>query len=360
MELKKKILGTIKDRDLVKDGDHLVIGFSGGPDSLALFYGLLEILRDNRKTGGRFGLNFTLHPVHVNHKMRPGAAEEDQAFCEEFCRDLAETEEGVFPLRVFTEDCNALARELKVTSEEAGRMVRYRSFRQVADEVRASFKCGQYQVKILVAQNMNDQAETVLFRILRGTGTDGLSGIAYSRADESGYAVLRPLLNVSRQEIEAYIEEKSLEPRRDHTNEEAIYTRNKIRLELIPYLEENFNPNITETLARLAELAGEDKEYLHSEANRAYEEARTGEGRLDIKKLRAMMPALRTRVYMAALRDKGLTEDVTRKHLISIDRVREAMGHGGAYAELPGGYRVMRQKGELVFFAPEEWTHKVE
>ena len=72
------------------------------------------------------------------------------------------------------------------------------------------------------------------------------------------------------------------------------------------------------------------------------------------------MPALRTRVYMAALRDKGLTEDVTRKHLISIDRVREAMGHGGAYAELPGGYRVMRQKGKLVFFAPEEWAHKVE
>lgn len=354
MELKKKILQTIKERDLLRDGDHLVIGFSGGPDSLALFYSLLEILRDNRKTSGKFGLNFTLHPVHVNHKMRPGAAEEDQAFCEEFCGKLAETEEGVFPLQVFTEDCNALAKEMKITSEEAGRLVRYRSFRQVADQVKAQFGCKPDHVKILVAQNMNDQAETVLFRILRGAGTDGLSGIAYTRTDESGYSVVRPLLNVSRQEIEVYLEEKGLEPRRDLTNDEALYTRNKIRLELIPFLEENFNPNVTETLARLAELAGEDKEFLHREAQKAYEEARTGEGRLDSKKLEAMMPALRSRVYMAALKDKGLKEDVTRKHLKAIDDLREALGHGGAYTELPGGYRVMRDRRELVFFAPGE------
>ena len=354
MEFKKKILQTIKERDLIKDGDHLVIGFSGGPDSLALFYSLLEILRDNRKTSGRFGLNFTLHPVHVNHKMRPGAAEEDQAFCEEFCGKLAETEEGFFPLQVFTQDCNALAVEMKITSEEAGRLVRYRSFRQVADQVRNHFGCPEDQVRILVAQNMNDQAETVLFRILRGAGTDGLAGIAYARADESGYSVIRPLLNVSRQEIEVYLKEKGLEPRRDLTNDEALYTRNKIRLELIPYLEENFNPNVTETLARLAELTGEDKEFLQLEARKAYEFARTGEGGLDMKKLEAMMPALRNRVYMAALKDKGLKEDVTRRHLKAIDDLRGALNHGGAYTELPGGYRVMREKRELVFFAPGE------
>ena len=354
MELKKKILTTIKEKDLFRDGDHLVLGFSGGPDSLALFYSLLEILRDNRKTSGRFGLNFTLHPVHINHKMRPGAAEEDQAYCEEFCRKLAEEEEGVYPLRVFTVDCVALAKELKVTSEEAGRMVRYRSFRTVAEEVRDTFSCTKEQVKILVAQNMNDQAETLLFRLLRGTGPDGLAGIAPVRDDESGFSVVRPLLDVSRREIEAYIDEKKLEPRRDLTNEEAVYTRNKIRLELIPFLEENFNPNVTETLARLAELAGEDKEFLHRMAREAYEDAKTGEGRLDILKLRDMMPALRSRVYMAALSDKGLTEDVTRKHLAAIDRVKDAVNHGGAYTQLPGGFRVMRDKHELVFFAPEE------
>ncbi len=354
MEFKKKILRTIKEQDLFRDGDHLVLGFSGGPDSLALFYSLLEILRDNRKTGGKYGLSFTLHPVHVNHKMRPGAAEEDQAFCEEFCRKLSETEEGVFPLIVFTEDCNALAAELKITSEEAGRLVRYRSFRQVGAEVQEKYGCGPDQIKILVAQNMNDQAETVLFRILRGTGTDGLSGIASKRTDESGYSVIRPLLNVSRREIEAYIEAKDLEPRRDLTNDEAVYTRNKIRLELIPFIEERFNPNVTETLSRLADVAREDKEYLHDQARSAYEEACTGEGRLDLRKLEAMMPALRSRVYMAALKDKGLTEDVTLKHLKAIDSLRYAMGHGCAYTELPGGYRVMRVRRELVFFAPGE------
>ena len=354
MELKRKVLQTIKEQDLVRDGDHLVLGFSGGPDSLALFYSLLEIMRDNRKTGGKYGFSFTIHPVHVNHKMRPGAAEEDQAFCEEFCRNLAETEEGVFPLRVFTEDCNALAKEMKITSEEAGRLVRYDAFRQVAGEVKEHYGCTSDQVRILVAQNMNDQAETVLFRILRGTGPDGLSGIAPKRTDESGFAVIRPLLNVSRQEIEAYISEKELEPRRDHTNDEAVYTRNKIRLELIPFIEEKFNPNLTETLARLADLARDDKEYIHRQAHEAYEAASTREGRLSIGILNQMMPALRSRVYMAALKDKGLTEDVTQKHLKAIDSLREAMSHGGAFTELPGGYRVMRVKRELVFFAPDE------
>ncbi|MBQ7703691.1 MAG: TilS substrate-binding domain-containing protein, partial [Firmicutes bacterium] len=187
-----------------------------------------------------------------------------------------------------------------------------------------------------------------------------MAGIAPKRLDESGYQVIRPLLNVSRKEIEAYIEEKGLEPRRDLTNDEALYTRNKIRLELIPLLEKEFNPNVTETLARLAELAGEDKEFLHHMARAAYEGAATGEGRLDIRKLNDMMPALRTRVYMAALKDKGLTEDVTAKHLKAIDALREAMNHGNPYTELPGGYRVMRVKRELVFFAPGEQRNPVE
>jgi tRNA(Ile)-lysidine synthase len=326
---------TIETRGLIPKGSAVILGLSAGPDSLCLLHILL---------GLKEKLGFELRALHVNHMLRGADADADESFARSFCE-----EQGI-PLRVVKKDVMAMAKEQGLSTEDAGRRVRYEAFFRYAEELR---KDGRPAL-IALAHNRNDQAETVLFRILRGTGTDGLSGIASKRTDESGYSVIRPLLNVSRREIEAYIEAKDLEPRRDLTNDEAVYTRNKIRLELIPFIEERFNPNVTETLSRLADVAREDKEYLHDQARRAYEEACTGEGRLDLRKLEAMMPALRSRVYMAALKDKGLTEDVTLKHLKAIDSLRYAMGHGCAYTELPGGYRVMRVRRELVFFAPGE------
>ena len=226
MEFKVRILNTVKERDLFKDGDHLVLGLSGGPDSLSLYNALLELMEDNIRTRGRFGFSFTLHPVHVNHKFRPGAAEEDQAFCEKLTKTWNEKLADAYPVRSFVVDCNAMAKELGMTSEEAGRKARYDAFRTVGKEVMDSFGCEAGKVKILVAQNADDQAETILFRILRGTGPDGLGGIAYKRDDESGFEVVRPILDITRDEIEKYCSEKGLEPRRDHTNEEALYARN--------------------------------------------------------------------------------------------------------------------------------------
>ena len=197
MEFKRKILNTIKEKGLIKDGDHLILGLSGGPDSLALYNALKELREDNLRTGGKFGLDFSVHPVHVNHKFRPGAAEEDQAFCEELSKVVAERVKGFHPLRVFEVDCNALAAELGMTSEEAGRKARYDAFRTVGNEVMDFYEIDPTQVKILVAQNADDQAETILFRILRGTGPDGLAGIAYERSDESGFKVVRPLLGIN-------------------------------------------------------------------------------------------------------------------------------------------------------------------
>ena len=172
MEFKVRILNTVKERDLFKDGDHLVLGLSGGPDSLSLYNALLELMEDNIRTRGRFGFSFTLHPVHVNHKFRPGAAEEDQAFCEKLTKTWNEKLADAYPVRSFVVDCNAMAKELGMTSEEAGRKARYDAFRTVGKEVMDSFGCEAGKVKILVAQNADDQAETILFRILRGTGPD--------------------------------------------------------------------------------------------------------------------------------------------------------------------------------------------
>ena len=210
-----------------------------------------------------------------------------------------------------------------------------------------------------MAQNANDQAETVLFRILRGTSVDGLAGIAFKRFEEN-VPVVRPLLNITRAEIERYCEENNLEPRRDLTNDEPIYTRNKIRLDIIPELEK-LNPNIVSTLNRLAESASADKEYLYEVSNEAYRDVLLEEGetdpdtgdvcyiKLDNKKLKTLHTAIRYRVYNLAATKVGMKENMARVYLESIDKVSDSL-NGKAYTELNGGFRVKRETNKLVFF----------
>lgn len=384
MELKKKILKTIKEHGLLKSGDKVVLGFSGGPDSLALFYALHSLNREHIETNGKKGISLELCPVHINHKLRRGAAEEDQKFSEEFSEKLG------LECRTFVMDCGKLAAELGLSSEEAGRKARYDSFREVASEISGRLPEEERlsRVKIAVAQNADDRAETVLFRILRGTGIDGLSGIPYIRKDEAGFDIIRPLMDVTREEIEAYCEKEGLEPRRDHTNYEPLYTRNKIRLDLIPYLRENFNPSVVGALNRLADSAANDREYLFRQAKRAYEESRcdgkpdrgefdrersVGESApaserkaengniksieyhnkeicLKTEKLAKLDKSVRYRVYNIALYDIGMKENVTTKFLDAIDGIRLSLNHHRAYTELTGGYRVARDKKKLIFY----------
>ena len=204
-----------------------------------------------------------------------------------------------------------------------------------------------------MAQNADDQAETILFRILRGTGPDGLSGMSYEREDESGFRVVRPILDIKREEIEIYCEEKGLEPRRDHTNEEAVYARNKIRLELLPILKKEYNPNVSDALNRLGRLAEEDKGYIYKNANDALERLKTGEHSLNVKGLKELEPSLRKRVFLLALSEVGMRENVTEKHLRSVDAVLRSQNHKAATAELTGGFRVSRIGRDLVFFKEE-------
>ena len=164
--VKKNIKNTIVKNNLINAGEHIVIGLSGGPDSVCLFSVLAE-LQDE--------LQITLHAVHVNHGFRPGAAEDDQQYVEQLCRKMG------IECTSFVYDCNAVAEELGLSSEEAGRKVRYESFMTVAEQIDAP----EEKIKIAVAQNADDQAETVLFRLMRGTGTDGLAGMAYSRMEKN-------------------------------------------------------------------------------------------------------------------------------------------------------------------------------
>lgn len=350
--MKQRVLETIKTHELLEDGTHIVLGLSGGPDSVCLFDVLLELSAVK---------NFRIHPVHVNHKFRPGDAERDQEYVEELCRQRGLT------CRTFTVDCNALAREEGLTSEEAGRKARYDAFFETAQGITQGFAQGLAQelageleqhctqepsmpgtdkIAIAVAQNANDQAETILFRMLRGTGTDGLAGIAYKRY-ERGFAIVRPLLDVPRDEIEKYCEERNLSPRIDHTNNEAIYARNKIRLELLPMLREKFNPNIIETINRLGKNAAADKDYLAKQARDAYEEAlEDADGRsctveVTTAKLDRMHKAVRMRVYNYLLADVGMEENLTEGQLEAIEKVRISQSPS-AMCDLADGFRVYK------------------
>lgn len=354
-KLRDKVRKTIEEQELLTKNQHIVIGLSGGPDSVCLFHVLLA-LKDE--------MNLTIHPVHVNHKFRPGAAEHDQQYVEKLCQD------NHLACRSFVVDCNALAKELHMTGEEAGRKARYDAFYEVAEQAAAQIaaQCGTSEeaavrrsrslVKIAVAQNANDQAETVLFRLLRGTGVDGLAGIAYRR-EERGFQVIRPLLDIYRTEIEEYCRYNRLKPVTDHTNREAIYTRNKIRLELIPYLETGYNENIEECLVRLAKIAAEDKTYLWQQADDAYRRIVTGQltepedgspvaVTMERTALAALHTSIRHRVMLRAFRQIGLDRDVSQERINAADLIIEKK-QAPKTVQFPHGYRLTVAKGQVTF-----------
>lgn len=225
----EKFMGNVSRHHLLSPKDSIVVAVSGGMDSMALLH-ILICIKD--------AFQLKLFVAHLNHGVRGKEADEDAFFVRRFALE--------HHLSFFekTEDMNAYARENGLSKEEAGRKLRYLFF----EEVRR--KCGAE--KIAVAHNMDDQAETVLFRLMRGTGLQGLSGISFQYG-----RIIRPLLNISRAEIEEYIIKFSIPFREDSTNQSVEYTRNRIRLELIPYIEKHFNPRIKESLYRLSKNAEE-------------------------------------------------------------------------------------------------------
>ena len=324
-----KIRKTIEEKGLIAQGQHIVIGLSGGPDSVCLFNVLKNISKE---------LGLTIHPVHVNHKFRPGAAERDQQYVEELCR------KNGLECDSFVVDCNVLAAETGMTSEEAGRKARYDAFYEVAERIAKDIP--KESIKIAVAQNANDQAETVLFRLLRGTGTDGLAGIAYER-EERGYKVIRPILDIYRDEIESYCEHNDLQPVIDHTNEESVYARNKIRNELIPYLEKEHNTNLKESLVRLARIASADKEYMWQQVEDFYKNhARQGDGEVsfDRELLAKAHPAIRHRAILKAFAFIGLESDVSEERIKAADAIIEKK-QGPKTVQFPRGYVLEVAKG---------------
>ena len=242
--LEEKVLKTIKKYELIKNGDNIVVGVSGGPDSMTLLNTLLKIRNSSK-------IQFDITVAHVNHMIRKEADEETE-YVKNYCK------EKLLQCFVKKESVEQLAKKDKIGTEEAGRNLRYSFFDEVAKKVGAN--------KIATAHNSNDNAETVLMNIIRGSGTSGLKGIEPIRDGK----FIRPLIECTRNEIEEYCRSEKIDARIDKTNLENIYTRNKTRNMLIPYIQENFNPNLVSSINRLSELARQENEYIEKQVQESY------------------------------------------------------------------------------------------
>lgn len=237
-----KFYKNVTEYNLIKPKDNIVAGISGGIDSVVLL-DLLARLRDL--------FDYNLYVAHVNHGVRGIEADRDEKFVERLSNKYS------VPFYSTKVDMNGFAKEKKISSEEAGRILRYGFFRKILNEVGGG--------KIAVAHNKNDQAETVMLRIIRGTGIDGLKGMQFKAQD-----IIRPILNIKRNELNEYLMSYGLDHVEDYTNVETIYQRNRVRLELFPYIEENFNPNIVDSLYRLSKNAQIDSDALDEIAEKKY------------------------------------------------------------------------------------------
>ena len=319
----KTVKETIRQNELIQKGDHIVLGLSGGPDSVCLFSVLGKLSEE---------LDITLEAVHINHKFRPGAAELDAEYVQKICEEA-----GVI-CHQYETDCIQKAADEGLTVEEAGRIARYEAFDEVAGRHGGS-------VKIAVAQNADDQYETMLFRLMRGTGPDGLAAIQYERKSDRGFSIIRPLLDVEKKAILEYCEAEELSPRIDYTNEQTKYTRNKIRLELIPYIEENFNRGFKSSLSRLSSVLNDDRDYMWQQTAAAMEQV-CKDGIADVKALAGFHRSIRTRVIMKLIEAAGLTEDVAMTHISTIDGLVCKNSPSGR-VNLPSGFEAVFEYGVL-------------
>ncbi len=309
----EKVRDFIKKNGLFIEGDTVIVAVSGGPDSLCLLHLLKELSPE-------FKLN--LFVAHLNHCLRPEALQEADGV-----RKISSAWSLPFETRAV--DIRSYKEELGISEEEAGRRARYDFLFETAQKYGAS--------KVALGHHLDDQAETTLLNVIRGTGVDGLAGMLPKRSRDK-VQLVRPLLCLRRSEIESYCLENNLKPFTDSSNLETNYTRNRLRLELIPQLQEQYNPRIREALFRLASLAADDRLFLQSLARKNYFSLARFVNRetiLDKHALLALPSALRGRVLRLALQKYISAKEISNLHIRQLLDLAE-YGETGRQVTLPG------------------------
>src|SRR5436190_3316668 len=332
--LQRRALETIRRHGLARPGDRVLVALSGGADSVALLLLLRELEQHGALT--------VAGAAHLNHQLRGAAADEDEAFCAALAARL-----GV-PFRAARRDVAALARAQKRSVEDAARTARYAFLDGAAGELGAS--------AIAVAHTREDQAETFLLRLLRGAGTRGLAAI-HPRVRLPAVApaaprwVIRPLLDVARADLRSYLAARAQPFREDASNADVSIPRNRVRHELLPYLESQFSPSITDVLSREAALARQDEEFLRAEAIKLADRIVLTDVavRIDVAGLSSAPRALSSRVAQAALHRLAGSKSIAFDHVERLLALADGPGDGRAVS-LPGQYAV--RAGNMVVLRP--------
>lgn len=318
--LLEQVKKTIRKHALLEKGDRVLLGVSGGPDSVALLYLLHSLSKE---------LHLRLHIAHIDHMLRKQSAG-DARFVVGLSARLK------VPVSLHTVDVRSMAG--KGSIEEIARNARLEFLCRLAVRLKTD--------KIALGHTLDDQAETVLMRILRGSGLYGLSAILPKRSIH-GVQVIRPLIELRRRDIEAFLRKRRIKPRIDETNFCDIYLRNRIRNHLLPLLEKKYNANIKEVLSGMAETVGYDYDYLSRLAQRKMKKMGSG---IELCSFLRLHPSLRRLMLRLAI--SHIQKDTRRISLQHIREIEDLVRNRPvrSVVDLPKGISVIKKKTRLYFY----------
>ena len=360
-KLEEIVQNTIIKHRLIEDGDKIIVGVSGGPDSMCLLDNLVKmrlktdrgensrlnskLLEKNSQSNlesvekfspikpGTSGESFEIIVAHLNHKLRKESDEEEE-YVKQYC------EKNKIEFYTKSIDVKNLAHTNKIGTEEAGRIVRYEFFDEVLKKTKAN--------KIAIAHNKNDKVETILLHILRGSGIEGLKGIDVKRGN-----VIRPLIECERNEIEKYCEENQLHPRIDQSNFENIYNRNKIRNVVIPYMQKELNPNIIRTIDRLSDIVKQEDEYVEKQMKSIYRSLVIDENAkeivIDLKRFNLQEIVIKSRLIRYIIKRLfGTTDSIEKIHIKDIIKLCDK-NIGNKYLTPNKNFKVLVKNHSIYF-----------
>ncbi len=332
----QELTSFVKNNQMIEKGDRIVVGLSGGADSVCLLHALIECFPNDINK---------LIAIHVNHGLRGSQADEDESFVKELCKSIGIDCHSVY------RDVRRIAREKKLSEEEAGRNIRYDVFFNACIE----YKCN----KIAIAHNRNDNAETLLFNLFRGSGINGLTGIDPKRMIKKGKdkaLIIRPLLNTTRDEIEEYLSKKSITYKIDASNLENDYSRNKIRNQILTLANNEINSNAVGNISNAGFHLREIKEFTDERVRISYDKVVTedqGKFLLSISKINREHIFIQKSIIMKVLASLSSSRrDLESKH---VEQVLDLLNKQvGKQIDLPGGLIAEKEYKDILIFKENE------
>ncbi|MCL2874152.1 MAG: tRNA lysidine(34) synthetase TilS [Defluviitaleaceae bacterium] len=324
-----KIISTIEKYGMIPQNSRILVALSGGADSVCLLVCLNLI---------KVKYNAEIFAVHINHMLR-SAALVDEQFVENLCKNLG------IPLTIHRADVKEAVKKLGISEELAGRQLRYDCFYKELEEKGCDL--------IATGHNKNDNAETIFMNIVRGAGMQGLCGIPAVREN-----IIRPLIELERYDIEAFLHEHNIKYRIDETNLQDVYSRNKVRNSIFPFIEKNFNISLTSNLCRLSDIIKDDNDFLSQEASKYYSECKTSNNNANgllLDPFNNLHDAVKRRVIRLLFLDAaGSIQNLEYTHIESVLSICKK--GTGKFINLPGGFIAKRVNDAIYIGAIKENT----